>query len=137
MNKKELFNIKIHFSTPDHIVCIGKSIHNDYFLLVITVSNKPFPIKDFNNQNEIYCITKYKEKYYKIEVSIFRKIFPKNKILFDCFLLFKNKYDYIFEAYKENKYNIRSTINNKFSYDLYAIPKNVWLICSGYILGII
>jgi hypothetical protein len=137
MTKKELITIEMHFSTPDNVICIGKSIHNDYFLLVITISNKQFTKKDIEGQNESYCIMYYNNKYYKIEVSLYPNLFSDKKRLFHIFMTLKNVYKNIYKLYKNNKYNIKTNSQTNFDYRLYNLPINIWLASIGYIVGIL
>jgi hypothetical protein len=135
MEIKNLIDINIHFSTSENVVCIGKSIHNEYFLLVITISNKLFTKKDFDSQNEGKLIIKLDNKYYKIEVTLFTNKISDDKYLFNIFLCFKNSYNNIYQLYKQNKYSIILTKEDKFNYQLYNIPNNIWLASIGYIVG--
>jgi hypothetical protein len=140
MNIKELFNVESHFITNNNIVCIGKTIHNDFFLLVISISDKSFPKKLYDSQDESYCITKYKDKYYKIEVTLFPyridyRVSDDERMRY-VFNTLKS-YKKIYKAYKKNDYTIKTTDDLQFDYRSYNIPRNVWLISTGYIVGII
>ena len=132
MNKIKLFDIKTHFSTRNNIVCIGKSIHNEHFLLVITISSKEFPKSD-DTEDETCAIIKHKNKYYKIEVTLFPKSYIRNykRSLYNTFKLCYKK---IYDAYINNEYIIN---DSEFHYMKYNIPCNVWLISVGYIVGVI
>jgi len=57
--------------------------------------------------------------------------------MFYVFNTLKSSYKKIYSAYKNNKYIVNNTDDLQFNYRSYDIPRNVWLICTGYIVGIV
>lgn len=133
-NEKELFSVETHFSTSDnkYIVCTGKTLHSNSFLLVITIKDKPFPRKWYNTQSEAHAITKYRDQHYKIEVILFREDNQAG-------ILHLQKYFYkeIYKKYIDGNIVIKTNDALEFHYKSYNIPCNVWLISTGYIVGIV
>lgn len=134
MNNTKLINIESHFSTPNNIVCIGESINYDYFLLVITIRDKAFPRRVYDAQDESVAITKYRNKHYKIEVTLFPKKFVQDYKR-SVYNTLKHCYKKVYNVHKKNEHIIKITDDNEFDYTVYNIPRNVWLISIGYIVG--
>jgi hypothetical protein len=141
MNKIKILKIESHFATSKNVVCIGKTINDDMFLLVIFISKKQFPQEEYDSQDETFCITKYEDMHYKIEVSLFPKrvYYPiteyqrKKQVFYTLTTCYEN----IYKLYKKNRYIIKTSDNYNFDYKLYDIPRNVWLISTGYVIGVV
>jgi hypothetical protein len=132
-----LFDVDFHYSTPKHIVMAGNSVNDQYFLLVITKSKKPFET-DF--QDECCIVTEHKNIYYKLEITLYdlwllETRYSKSTQYYPLFRDLRTTFEDAYEYLKNNDYKIKKSKHEDFAYRFYNIPRHVWLIANGLILG--
>jgi hypothetical protein len=132
----ELFDVNCHFKTKNNIIIIGNSINEYYFLLNITISKNKFLT---NEQDESCIFTKsYDNKYYKIKITLYPLLeyyYTKKYRYYMIFRDLKNEHKNIYKLFEANKFTVELTNQFDFSYKNYNIPRDVWIIASGLILG--
>ena len=132
----ELFDVNCHFKTKNNIIIIGNTINEYYFLLNITKSKTKFLT---NDQDESCILTKsYDNYYYKLKITLYSMLeyyYKKENRYYMIFNDLRNKYKNVYKLFESNKFKVELTKQLDFNYKNYNIPRDVWIIASGLILG--